>query len=327
LASSLDFQTFIPRFVDGNDRYLAQVAGSLNGRSFASLSDEEKSAVALEVFYLILRDAGRSYSALGNYDSGFAAVESLFGSSSGKGEILTRSRDIRTKSGGDISIFAPAGGLTMANTAIGVSLTPPGIVTEDGGNISIFADASVDIGIGRIFTLRGGNQIIWSSTGDIAAGSASKTVQSAPPTRVLLDPQSADVQTDLAGLATGGGIGVLATVKGVVPGDVDLIAPSGVVDAGDAGIRVTGNLNIAATQVLNAGNIAAGGTTSGVPSAPTVAAPNIGGLTSAATSTGAANAAVQSVANQPNSQPEPEQAPSQISVEVLGYGGGEEDEG
>ena len=80
-------------------------------------------------------------------------------------------------------------------------------------------------------------------------------------------------------------------------------------------------------RVLNAGNIAAGGTTSGVPSAPTVAAPNIGGLTSAATSTGAANAAVQSVANQPNSRPEPEQAPSQISVEVLGYGGGEEDEG
>ena len=35
--------------------------------------------------------------------------------------------------------------------------------------------------------------IIWSSDGNIAAGSASKTVASAPPTRVLIDPQSADV--------------------------------------------------------------------------------------------------------------------------------------
>jgi hypothetical protein len=32
----------------------------------------------------------------------------------------------------------------------------------------------------------------------------------------------------------------------------DLIAPSGFVDAGDAGIRSSGNLNIAALQILNA---------------------------------------------------------------------------
>ena len=325
-ASSLDFPGFISSNVAGGSGYLAQLAASLHGSSFASLSNEDKDKVALEVFFLLLRDAGRTHSLTGNYDSGFAAIKSLFGTTSGQGNILTRSRDIRTKSGGDISIFAPSGGLTMANTAIGSTLTPPGIVTEDGGNISIFTDGSVDIGIGRIFTLRGGNQIIWSSTGNIAAGSSSKTVQSAPPTRVLLDPQSADVQTDLAGLATGGGIGVLATVKGVAPGDVDLIAPIGTVDAGDAGIRVTGNLNIAATQVLNAGNIAVGGTTSGVPTAPTVVAPNIGGLTSAASSTGAANAAAQSMASKPQRQPEPE-IPSRISVEVLGYGGGEGDEG
>jgi hypothetical protein len=56
-----------------------------------------------------------------------------------------------------------------------------------------------------------------------------------------------------------GGIGVLAAVEEVEAGNVDLIAPQGVVDAGDAGIRVTGNLNIAATTVLNAGNIQTGG--------------------------------------------------------------------
>ena len=113
----------------------------------------------------------------------------------------------------------------MAETTIGNPLTPPGIITESGGEISLFTDQSVDIGIGRIFTLRGGDVVIWSSKGDIAAGSSSRTVQSAPPTRVVIDPQSAAVETDLAGLATGGGIGVLATVEGVEPGDVDLIAP------------------------------------------------------------------------------------------------------
>ncbi len=65
-----------------------------------------------------------------------------------------------------------------------------------------------------------------------------------------------DVKNDLAGLATGGGIGVLATLAGLMPGDVDLIAPGGAIDAGDAGIRSAGNLNVAATTLLNSDNIA-----------------------------------------------------------------------
>ncbi len=171
-----------------------------------------------------------------------------------------------------------------------------GILTEHGGSISVFANGNVDLGTSRIFTLRGGNIVIWSSTGDIAAGSSSKTVQSAPPTRVIIDPQSANVQTDLAGLATGGGIGVLTTVVGVPPGDVDLIAPVGVVDAGDAGIRSSGNLNIAATAVLNASNISVAGTSTGTPSAPAVSAPNIGGLSAASSAAGSSSSAAEAAA-------------------------------
>ena len=87
-----------------------------------------------------------------------------------------------------------------------------GLSTDDGGNINIYTGGDVNVGTSRIFTLRGGNEIIWSTNGSIDAGASSKTVQSAPPTRVIVDPQSADVDTDLAGLATGGGIGVLAAV-------------------------------------------------------------------------------------------------------------------
>jgi hypothetical protein len=159
--------------------------------------------------------------------------------------------------------------------------------------------------------------------GNIAAGSSSKTVQSAPPTRVLIDPQTADVKTDLAGLATGGGIGVLETVAGVPPSDVDLIAPAGIIDAGDAGIRVSGSLNLAAVQVINASNIQVGGASSGV---PTIAAPNIGSLTSASNTAAASSNAAQQLAGQNNGPGTQEDVPSIISVEVLGYGGGEDEE-
>ena len=244
----------------------------------------------------------------------------LFPGETWDGDISLTSREIKTANGGDIDIFVPGGSLSVGLTLNGNQAADQGILTEAGGNISIFTRDNVNVGTSRIFTLRGGNEIIWSTLGDIAAGVASKTVQSAPPTRVLIDPQSGDVKTDLAGLATGGGIGVLETVAGVPPSDVDLIAPSGTVDAGDAGIRVSGNLNISALLVLNAGNIQVGGASVGV---PVVSAPNIAGLTAASnTSAAGANAATQ-VAGQNRSQTAPEEVPSIISVEVIGYGGGE----
>jgi hypothetical protein len=51
----------------------------------------------------------------------------------------------------------------------------------------------------------------------------------------------------------------------VKPGLVNLIAPKGAVNAGDAGIRVAGNLNLAAQVVIGAGNITVQGTATGVP--------------------------------------------------------------
>ncbi|MEO7098357.1 MAG: filamentous hemagglutinin family protein [Luteolibacter sp.] len=297
--------------------------------SFEDLSLEQQAIVTLEKFYKVLRHTGRAAAKKGDYKSGYAAIRTMFGKDRPAGEILTRAREIRTTTGGSISLGAAGGGITMASDIFGSPLTPPGIVTEYGGSISTFTNGDVNIGQARIFTLRGGDITMWSSHGNIAAGTSPKTVVTAPPTRVVLDITSADVQTDLGGLATGGGIGVLAAVEGVEAGNVDLVAPKGYVDAGDAGIRVTGNLNIAAQVVLNSSNISAGGSSTGT-SVAAPSAPSIGAVVSAGNTAGAAGATAKVDENKPAEQKPAvtEELLSLITVDVIGYGepGSDEDE-
>ena len=257
--SSMDIDSFIDEYLTTPDKFDSPYSEKIGGtKDFDNLTEEQQAIVALEKFYAVLREAGRKAAKTGKYTIGYNAVKSLFGDDKPLGEIFTRAREIRTTSSGAISLGVPGGGITMASEIFGNPLTPPGIVTEYGGSVSTFTDTNVEIGQARIFTLRGGDITMWSSNGNIAAGTSPRTVVTAPPTRVVIDVTSADVQTDLGGLATGGGIGVLAAVEGVKPGNVDLIAPKGYVDAGDAGIQSTGNLNIAANVVLNASNISAG---------------------------------------------------------------------
>jgi len=332
ILSGVDGATYLSELADTMTYSGDPLPGTITAASFDSgstqLSAEEKAKLELQLFYIVLRDTGRNHnkagsSGFGNYATGEAAIKTFFGNSDAKGDVITWSEEIATLNGGNINVFAPGGGVTLASTASQGNQTPPGIITEGGGGINIYTRDDVSIGNGRIFTLRGGDIMIWSNFGNIAAGSSSKTVQTAPPTQVLIDPTSGNVETDLAGLATGGGIGVLETVAGVPPGNVDLIAPSGVIDAGDAGIRSSGNLNLAATKILNADNIAASGTTAGAPpAAPAPAAPNISGASAAASAGAANNSAAQTAANNSSAETT-EPAASIISVEVLGYGGGD----
>ena len=324
--SPLDFAKFVTDLLksgDHADRY---------PHDFATLSPVQRSLAALDLFYIVLRDAGRDHGdptkpTFGTYDGGFTAIKTLFGDGEYHGDISLTAREIKTQAGGNISLLAPGGKVIVGLDVAGTQALDQGILTESGGNIYIFADDSVSLGTSRIFTLRGGDEIIWSSNGDIAAGVASKTVQSAPPTRVLIDPQSSDLKTDVAGLATGGGIGVLATVEGIPPGNVDLIAPNGAIDAGDAGIRSAGNLNVAAQVLLNAENIQVTGSSAGTPTAAPAAAPNLGSIGAAASTAGAASTTATDAAKQATQQATQahptEDPPSIITVEVLGYGGGE----
>lgn len=103
-------------------------------------------------------------------------------------------------------------------------------------------------------------------------------------------------------------------IPGVPAGNVDLIAPLGTIDAGEAGVRSSGNVNLAALDIVNAANIQAQGNVTG---APQVQAPNIGGLTEASNTAGAA-AQQASLPKQGSGNAQP----SIIIVEVLGFGGG-----
>jgi hypothetical protein len=98
---------------------------------------------------------------------------------------------------------------------------------------------------------------------------------------------------------------------------VDLIAPRGEVNAGDAGIRVAGNLTIAALRVVGADNIQVGGLSTGVP-----VVQSTGAAASLAAGAGsAASAATQGAADLARGGGGQDAfRPSFITVRILGFG-------
>jgi hypothetical protein len=125
---------------------------------------------------------------------------------------------------------------------------------------------------------------IWSSNGDINAGKGAKSAADVPAPIYACD-QNHYCTVDARGEVSGAGIATLQTIPGAPVGNVNLIAPRGTVDAGDAGIRVSGNLNIAALHVANADNVQVQGDTTGIPA---VASTDTGALTAASSVSSAA---------------------------------------
>ncbi|WP_155640974.1 filamentous haemagglutinin family protein, partial [Burkholderia pseudomultivorans] len=166
-----------------------------------------------------------------------------------------------------------------------------GILTLEKGDVNIFTDQSVLLAQSRIFTEQGGDMTIWSSNGDINAGKGSKSSADTPAPQYVCDANHY-CTVDARGEVTGAGIATLQSLPGVPAGTVNLIAPRGTVDAGDAGIRA-GNLNVAALRVANADNIQVTGKATGI---PMVQAVNTGALTAASSAASAASQMAQDIA-------------------------------
>ena len=120
-------------------------------------------------------------------------------------------------------------------------------------------------------------------------------------------------------ITTGAGIATLQPLPQLPAGNVDLIAPLGTIDAGEAGIRFSGNLNLAALTLSNTSGFSAGGKTSGN-SAP--ASVSLGAVEAAGAAAGAAATTAQNTA----SNHAQEQQPSVIEVDVLSVAGSETEE-
>lgn len=320
--------------------------------AFQQLPAYEQELFAQQELFKLLAQVGADYNDPSSpyyqqYARGYAAIESLFPASLGytnngngagglngeastldTGDLDIRSSTIQTQQGGNVSLLGPGG-----QALIGSAEAPPvitdnrgqvvagpnsmGVLTLELGNVDIFTDRSLLLAQSRIFTEQGGDMVIWSSNGDINAGQGAKTVAVIPPPTYLCDV-NAFCLLDAKGEVSGAGIATLQTIPGAPSGNVYLIAPRGTVDAGDAGIRVSGNLVVAAAQVLNADNIQVQGQKIGVPVAQTV---NVGALTNAAAAAGAVSKVAQDMAKQQQNDALGKQ-PSIISVQVLGFGDG-----
>jgi hypothetical protein len=276
------------------------------------------------VFYSELRasgrDAAKKTGGLERYSRGFAAIEKLFPETrngapvSYDGDVSLFFSQLKTEQGGDIDIMTP-GGLVNAGLASPGAVTKQasdlGVLTIRGGTIRSYVRDDFEVNQSRVFTLQGGDILIWASFGDIDAGRGAKTASATPPPRVVI--RNDQITLDTTNSVSGSGIGVLLAADGVVPGDVDLFAPRGEINAGDAGIRVAGNLTLAATRVTGADNIQVGGQSTGVPVAPAT------GAGSLASSAGAAAAATQR-SDVSRAGQQPGFRPSFITVRVIGFG-------
>ncbi|OXS92686.1 filamentous haemagglutinin family protein [Pandoraea apista] len=271
---------------------------------FNALSSDQQNVFLRDVYFAELKAGGREYNdpdgrRQGSYLRGRNAIAALFPERDTEGKPIARSGDItmfggsgvRTLFGGSIDVFAPGGQIVVGLQGV-VPPATSGIVTQGEGDINLYSKGSVLLGLSRIMTTFGGGILAWSAEGDINAGRGSKTTVVYTPPKLAYDNYG-NVTLSTQVPSTGAGIATLAPIADVPAGDVDLVAPLGTIDAGEAGIRVSGNANLAALQVVNAENIQVQGKSTGIPA---IAAVNVGALTNAsATASQAASAAQDAV--------------------------------
>ncbi|KAF0806097.1 Filamentous hemagglutinin family outer membrane protein [Alcanivorax sp. S71-1-4] len=290
---------------------------------FDALAPEQQRIFLREVYYAELREGGREYNdadgpRFGSYLRGREMIATLLPDTDAAGNEITREGDIvmfggagvRSNFGGHIEMMAPGGQILVGVEGV----LPPasaGVMTQGEGDIRLFSEQSLLLGLSRIMTTFGGDIFAWSAEGDINAGRGAKTTVLFTPPRRTYD-QWGNVRLAPQVPSSGAGIATLNPIPEVPPGDIDLIAPLGTIDAGEAGIRVSGNVNVAALQVLNADNIQVQGEAQGI---PVVAAVNTSALNAASSASSAAAQAAEGVTRRQQGR-----QPSLITVEILGFG-------
>ncbi len=209
---------------------------------FNSLRPIDQQSLVYSVFYQELRNTGRAVimDASTDYERGYLVADLLFNDAN-QGDLSMVFSQIRTTDGGDINILTPNGRVDVGSSAVpddfGISKLPEdlGIVAEAKGNISAFSWGDFLVNESRVFTADGGDILIWSSNGNIDAGRGAKTALASPDPQTSFDSQGNIIIT-IPPILLGSGIRATTLTADAKAGNIDLIAPRGVVNAADAGI-------------------------------------------------------------------------------------------
>jgi hypothetical protein len=297
-AAAQDYSAFIVRYLEQADTLylkdlLAYVLAHDSANPDLQTPDEaanQQAALAVfkkwngnaqtefinRVFYSELKGSAMESAQSKDYSRGDEAVALRFPNVH-DGDIRLFASQLKTIQGGDVEMLSP-GGQVVAGLAAGLGplgidkgakgdkddASYLGIVTVAGGAIQSFSKGDFLVNSSRAFTLQGGDILLWSNEGDVDAGRGAKTASATPPAKLRRSGE--DIVFDVTQSVAGSGIGTLKANADVIPGDTYLVAPRGVINAGEAGIRSLGNLTIAAQAVVGADNIQVSGTSVGVPS-------------------------------------------------------------
>ena len=229
----------------------------------------------------------------------------------GIGDIEMPEAEVKTLQSGSITLLAPGGGVDAGGVqASTISPDHLGVVTVAGGDISSIVRDDFLVNQSRVFTLAPGNLLIWSSEGDIDAGRGAKSAVGAPAPVLRIDSTTGLLFLDTSGSFTGSGIAVLDADS-----TLDLYAPAGAIDAGEAGIKSAGNAFLAAQTFIGTDNLSVGGKSVGAP--PPVQA----GATAALASAGnALQANASAVADDQKEERRKRRMRRNLLIEFLGFG-------
>jgi hypothetical protein len=197
----------------------------------------------------------------------------------GLNDLQMQHSEIEAQQTGNVAILVPRGNINVGQANAPVldfyaqekTASELGIYTLGGGDIIGMVRNDFNVFQSRVFTVAGGNISLWSSEGNIDAGNGPRDVTVAAPPVLRTDPNTGIEFLDLGAVVSGSGIGALETTPDQPPSNINLMAPVGYIDAGEAGIRAqTGKVLLGTNLVLNGSNIQAA---SGISGGAVVAAP------------------------------------------------------
>lgn len=237
--------------------------------AFDALPQARQALFMQQVLFGELRQAGRSAVKAGSdvqktadYQRGYDAMAALFSPAHAQasGDLSMPLTKVRSFQGGNVNMLLPVGnvngGLTSGNS------TDFGVVALAGGAVNAATYGNYIVNTSRVFTLGGGDLLMWSSEGNVDAGKGARTVAGAPAPVFYLD-NNGNLQVDTSAAISGSGI--------ASSHDLDVYAPHGIVDSGDAGLRSAGAASLGGARVVCIG--CSFGVVVGLPSAAPVVTP------------------------------------------------------